>query len=95
MIFQIDISQLDFNTPLFGPVSSTKSEPKTASSTSSADQNDTGNKLSGQKRKIKDEDEDYKEEKSDDSDSGSGSGSGSNNSRYVQRALVFRTVFVP
>ena len=85
LFLQIDISELDFNTPLFGPVSKTKSEPKTPSSVSLNDyNNDSSHKFPPQKRKIKDEDNEDKEgNKSDDSDSGSGSGTGSNNSRYI------------
>ena len=87
--FQIDISKLDFNTPLFGPVSKTKSEPKTTSSTSSNDFNDSSYKNLTPKRKIKNEDdEDQEEHKSDDSDSGSASASASNNSRYGKGSKI-------
>ena len=89
--FQIDISKLDFNTPLFGPVSSstkTSSDLKTTSGLPSTDyQNDASYKYTPPKRKVKEEEDEREEEdkSDDDSDSGSatGSGSGSNNSRLV------------
>jgi len=82
-IDNLDISKLDFNTPLFGPVpSSKKADLCTTSSLPSTDyQNDESYKYTPPKRKVKDGDDDEVEEnEKSDSDSGSGSGSGSNNS---------------
>ena len=73
LYLQIDIPKIDFNTPMFGPVSTKKADLSTTSSLPSTDyQNDENYKYTPPKGKVKDEEE---PNRSDESDSASGSGS--------------------